>query len=41
MEIGYSMRDMVLELLAPTMWDEVRVVPDLQGIPRVVAAQRR
>jgi len=41
MEIGYSMRDMVLELLAPTMWDDVRVVPDLQGIPRVVAATKR
>ena len=41
MEIGYSMRDMVLELLAPTMWDDVRVVPDLQGISRVVAATKR
>ena len=41
MEIGYSMRDMVLELLSPTMWDDIRVVPDLQGIPRVVAAQRK
>ena len=41
MEIGYSMRDMVLELLTPTMWDDIRVVPDLQGIPRVVAARRR
>lgn len=41
MEIGYSMRDMVLELLSPTMWDDVRVVPDLQGIPRVIAAQKR
>jgi release factor glutamine methyltransferase len=41
MEIGYSMRDMVLELLAPTMWDDIRVVPDLQGIPRVIAARRR
>ena len=41
MEIGYSMRDMVLELLSPTMWEDVRVVPDLQGIPRVVAAKRR
>ena len=41
MEIGYSMRDMVLELLSPTMWDDVRVVPDLQGIPRVMAAQRK
>jgi release factor glutamine methyltransferase len=41
MEIGYSMRDMVLALLTPTVWDDVRVVPDLQGIPRVIAAQRR
>ena len=41
MEIGYSMRDMVLELLSPTMWEDVRVVPDLQGIPRVIATRRR
>jgi release factor glutamine methyltransferase len=40
MEIGYSMRDMVLELLTPTMWDEPTVVPDLQGIPRVIAARK-
>ncbi|HKD86426.1 MAG TPA: peptide chain release factor N(5)-glutamine methyltransferase [Terriglobales bacterium] len=39
-EIGYSMRDAVLSLLSPTMWDDVRVVPDLQGIPRVVAARK-
>jgi release factor glutamine methyltransferase len=41
MEIGYSMRDAVLALLDPTLWDEVRVVPDLQGIPRVIAAKKR
>lgn len=41
MEIGYSMRDMVLDLLSPTMWDDVRVVPDFQGIPRVVAGRKR
>jgi release factor glutamine methyltransferase len=41
MEIGYSMRDIVLELLDPTMWDDIRVVPDLQGIPRVVAGRKR
>jgi release factor glutamine methyltransferase len=41
MEIGYSMRDMVLALLSPTLWDDIRVVPDLQGIPRVIAARRR
>ena len=40
-EIGYSMRDEVLELLNPTLWEDVRVVPDLQGIPRVVGARRR
>ena len=39
-EIGYSMRDAVLALLDPTMWEEPMVVPDLQGIPRVVAARR-
>ena len=40
MEIGYSMRDTVVNLLCHTMWEEVRVVPDLQGIPRVVAARK-
>ncbi|HUI84000.1 MAG TPA: peptide chain release factor N(5)-glutamine methyltransferase [Candidatus Binatia bacterium] len=40
-EIGYSMRDAVLNLLHPGMWEDVRVVPDLQGIPRVVAARKR
>jgi release factor glutamine methyltransferase len=41
MEIGYSMRDHVLGLLDGALWEEVRVVPDLQGIPRVIAAQRK
>jgi release factor glutamine methyltransferase len=41
LEIGYSMRDAVLNLLDPTMWEDIRVVPDLQGIPRVVAASRQ
>jgi hypothetical protein len=41
MEIGYSMRDEVLRLLTPTMWDDTRVVPDLQGIPRVIAARKK
>ena len=40
-EIGYSMQDAVLNLLGTTMWENVRVVPDLQGIPRVVAARKR
>ena len=41
MEIGYSMRDQVLNLLGASLWEKVRVVPDLQGIPRVIAAQRK
>jgi release factor glutamine methyltransferase len=41
MEIGYSMREAVVDLLDPTMWEDVRVIPDLQGIPRVVAARKR
>jgi hypothetical protein len=40
MEIGYSMRDQVVNLLSATLWSEVRVVPDLQGIPRVVATRK-
>jgi release factor glutamine methyltransferase len=40
-EMGYSMRDAVVNLLTPTMWDDVRVVPDLQGIPRVVAGRKK
>jgi release factor glutamine methyltransferase len=39
-EIGYSMRDAVVNLLSPTVWEGARVVPDLQGIPRVVAARK-
>ena len=41
MEIGYSMRDAVLALLGPTLWEMPAVVPDLQGIPRVIAARKR
>lgn len=41
MEIGYSMRDAVLALIDPTLWEEPTVVPDLQGIPRVIAARKR
>ncbi len=40
LEIGYSMRDAVLNLFSSAMWDEIRVVPDLQGIPRVVVARK-
>jgi len=40
LEIGFTMRHTVLDLLSPTTWEQIRVVPDLQGIPRVVAARR-
>ena len=41
LEIGYSMDDAVLNLLGPTVWGDILVLPDLQGIPRVVAAKKR
>ena len=41
MEIGFSMRDPVLALFDPAVWDEPTVVPDLQGIPRVITTRRR
>jgi release factor glutamine methyltransferase len=37
MEIGYSTADPVHELMRD--WDDFRVIPDLQGIPRVVIAR--
>jgi len=37
-EIGFSLAQAVCELAQS--WAEVRVVPDLQGIPRVVAARK-
>jgi release factor glutamine methyltransferase len=39
MEIGYSIEDAVRGLL--TDWKQIRVTNDLQGIPRVVAAQNQ
>jgi release factor glutamine methyltransferase len=38
-EIGYNMRDRVLALLDDE-WEEVEVLPDLTGIPRVVSARK-
>jgi release factor glutamine methyltransferase len=37
-EIGFSAEQKVRELLGG--WDEVQVTPDLQGIPRVIAARK-
>lgn len=39
-EIGYNMRDAVVALFDEN-WTGVEVIPDLAGIPRVVAAQKR
>ncbi len=38
LELGYKSRDRVLEMFGPH-WRDVRVVPDLAGIPRVLAAR--
>jgi len=38
LELGYKSRDRVLGMFGPH-WLDVRVVPDLAGIPRVLAAQ--
>jgi release factor glutamine methyltransferase len=38
MEIGYSQEAKILALLSD--WTEVRSIPDLQGIPRVVVARK-
>ncbi|MBZ5591614.1 MAG: peptide chain release factor N(5)-glutamine methyltransferase [Acidobacteriia bacterium] len=38
MELGYNSRDRVLAMFGPR-WRDVRVAPDLAGIPRVLAAR--
>ncbi|HXZ10522.1 MAG TPA: protein-(glutamine-N5) methyltransferase, release factor-specific, partial [Paraburkholderia sp.] len=38
MELGYNSRDRVMEMLRAG-WRDVQVVPDLAGIPRVLAAR--
>jgi release factor glutamine methyltransferase len=38
MELGFGSRDYVADLLSG--WQEVRIEPDLAGIPRVIAARR-
>jgi release factor glutamine methyltransferase len=38
MELGFGSRDYVANLLAG--WRDVRIAPDLAGIPRVIAARR-
>ncbi len=41
MEIGHGQRDTVRALLNDEDWDDVEFIADLQGIPRVVVAQKR
>jgi release factor glutamine methyltransferase len=38
-EIGYNTHQTVLALLGND-WDEIKVTPDLAGIPRVVSAKK-
>jgi release factor glutamine methyltransferase len=38
LELGYNSRDRVVEMFGP-LWRDIRVMPDLAGIPRVLAAR--
>jgi release factor glutamine methyltransferase len=40
LELGYNSKDRVLGMFGP-QWRDVRVVPDLAGIPRVVAGRKQ
>lgn len=40
MEIGFSIEEQVRALLGLHPWQEIRVIPDLQGIPRVLMARK-
>jgi release factor glutamine methyltransferase len=39
MEVGYTQETAIRNLL--TVWEDVRSVPDLQGIPRVIVARKK
>ena len=39
MEIGFAQAERVRAMFSPEVWAEVDVVPDLQGIPRMVTAR--
>lgn len=38
-EIGFGEADGVRQIVDPSIWDDVRFLPDLQGIPRIFAAR--
>jgi release factor glutamine methyltransferase len=39
LEIGFGQADFVREMFAPGIWNIVDILPDLQGIPRMVKAE--
>ena len=41
MEIGFDQSQRVRDLFDPSAWLELDLLPDLQGIPRIVRAERR
>lgn len=40
LEIGFNQAERVREMFAPEIWTTVEIRPDLQGIPRMVVAQK-
>jgi release factor glutamine methyltransferase len=40
-EIGFDQGESVRELIDPRLWQVVEIKPDLQGIPRIVALQKK
>lgn len=40
-ELGYSQSEAVLALVDPQIWQEARLLDDLQGIPRTLALQKK
>jgi release factor glutamine methyltransferase len=41
MEIGFDQADAITDLLNPSVWILENILPDLQGIPRIVVLQKR
>ena len=41
MEIGFDQGDTIRELINPSLWTLDNILPDLQGIPRIVVLQKR
>lgn len=41
MEIGFDQGDAIRDLLDPSVWILENILPDLQGIPRIVVLQKR